>query len=264
MVKIDPKTFDSFLVSDFFETDEEDDFPYAFECDDYIAPVIMELNKKKWNTLFCCQGHVSSSKFSAKPDHDDNRTVHISVVPKMSFAHPYIVFNPSIKTIPLENFPFECWNVELDLNVKFYNENNVYIGTNTHRMENIKSKEELIKSTKKHIENDEPYRIIIRHNKNRIRHIEDRANDRPTNGDDIYDALDIIYSDIRKLYYWSKSIPEKIKFTIYDFQDDPQYKNLLNAENVSLPAIHCTERFNPKECYEPIHNKIKISNKNIE
>lgn len=35
----------------------------AFECDELITPIIVELNKKGYTTLFCCSGHLVNESF---------------------------------------------------------------------------------------------------------------------------------------------------------------------------------------------------------
>lgn len=40
---------------------------YTFECDDKIAPYIIELNEKGYRTDFCCSGHSDKSELDTEP-----------------------------------------------------------------------------------------------------------------------------------------------------------------------------------------------------
>lgn len=38
----------------------------TFECDELMSPIIVELNKKGYTTLFCCSGHLVDEEFGGQ------------------------------------------------------------------------------------------------------------------------------------------------------------------------------------------------------
>ena len=97
------------------------EFPHVeelFECDDLIAPILSELNKKGYRTKYSCHGHFSKLDKTAFFDVvyggfvvNDNEYIHFSV--------PYIMFDEntvSLSDIIGENetFPVDGWNIEYD------------------------------------------------------------------------------------------------------------------------------------------------------
>ena len=99
-------------------------FPHAeelFECDDFMAPILSELNKKGYRTKYSCHGHFSKLDKTAFFDEiygvfvvNDNEYIHFSV--------PYIMFDENVVSISdiigeNETFPVDGWNLEEDSNL---------------------------------------------------------------------------------------------------------------------------------------------------
>ena len=96
-------------------------FPHTeelFECDDLMAPILSELNKKGYKTKYSCNGHFSKLDKTAFFDEiygvfvvNDNEYIHFSV--------PYIMFDENVVSISdiigeNETFPVDGWNIEFD------------------------------------------------------------------------------------------------------------------------------------------------------
>ena len=89
-----------------------------FECDDLVAPILSELNKRGYKTKYSCSGHFSKLDKTAFFDEiygvfivNDNEYIHFSV--------PYIMFDENVVSISdiigeNETFPVDGWNIEFD------------------------------------------------------------------------------------------------------------------------------------------------------
>ena len=76
-----------------------------FECDDLIADTIVLLNKKGYDTVFSCQGHISTHCVSWEEDYETH-----TISEGLTFIYPYIGFKGDIK---LPNIP-DGWKLSDD------------------------------------------------------------------------------------------------------------------------------------------------------
>lgn len=99
--------FRSTYTTTYNSNDDPDDKYTCFECDELIAPIILELNRKGYKTKYCCSGHI----YERTVDFEDDRNMNMEKEifrfdDEPNYSHPYILFDSFIKTIPnLDKLP---------------------------------------------------------------------------------------------------------------------------------------------------------------
>lgn len=113
---IDPEANYDVFSSSMIEGEQDHFSSSIFEIDELIAPAIIHLNRKGYQTRFCCAGHPFPDRVGIvihNEDEDDGVVYHYS-----NPMEAYILFENEIK------FPFlpRCWICETMLTVDEENE----------------------------------------------------------------------------------------------------------------------------------------------
>ena len=78
------------------------------ECDDFMAPILSELNKRGYKTKYSCHGHISKihSSIYGFEVSDNNYFVVVRC--------PYIMFDESVNSEEFDNFNVSGWHIEFE------------------------------------------------------------------------------------------------------------------------------------------------------
>jgi hypothetical protein len=202
MVRIDSEYFDIICY------EYDDGFPKTFECDDYIAPVISLLNKRGYYTKNCCEGHVSPSYYNTERS-EYLRIDKVYITYGIYYSGAYIMMDDKVTNIPVEDFPFNEWRIEINDIYQNPNSGDILLGRDKI---DITSKEEYRKIYKKLNKKGMKHIIIIRQKGGKINEYIKSISDRDANYEDMYRIIHMRNKDIEKLYKWAKELKENLLF----------------------------------------------------
>ncbi len=98
MLSIDCENFD--IIDPIVDPDDLGFGVSAFDCDDLMAPIISELNKRGYYTQWCCQGHYIEYAERYREDIDvliEGHTGYTELIPKHDkYSYPVISFHPEV------------------------------------------------------------------------------------------------------------------------------------------------------------------------